>query len=205
MNGWRQRVQQLLYDGEDVRETVEVDGSTVVVTSHRLLASTPEGDGANFRQVDRPNVEDISTGARSEGRLLQRAIRYGLVGVVLVVAAQFVNLDGLVGGVDLTPSTSELGIGSVLGPLQGLLNLLAQLDQLLQLFGGLALLLSAILLGVYWYTREATLVIAVAGDDDIHVPRPADASDQIERLERALSPSPADDGDAIPRDPLRES
>ena len=202
MNGWRQQVQQLLYDGEDVRETVEYDASTVVVTTHRVLAFTPDGGGANFRQVDRPNVESVSTGAESRAGLLERAVRYGIVGAVLVVAAQFVNLDGLVGGVDLTPSTSELGIGSVLGPLQGLLNLLAQLDQFLQLFGALALLLSAVLLGGYWYTHEATLVIAVAGGEDIHLPRPTDADGQIARLERALSPSPADDSDAVPRDPL---
>jgi len=204
MDGWRQQVQQLLYDGEDVRETVEYDASTVVVTSHRVLAFTPDWDGANFRQVDRPNVESVSTGAESSTGLLERAVRYGIVGAVLVVAAQFVNLDGLVGGVDLTPSTSELGIGSVLGPLQGLLNLLAQLDQFLQLFGALALLLSAVLLGGYWYTREATLVIAVAGDDDVHIPRPTDASDQVERLEQTIAPSPSDgaDADAIPRDPL---
>jgi hypothetical protein len=96
-----------------------------------------------------------------------------------------------------------------MGTLQGLLNLLTQLDELLQVFGALAMLLAVVLLAVYWYTRERTLVIEVAGDDDIHVPRPSDATDQSTRLEQAVRPelSASDEGreQEIPRDPLQES
>ncbi|MFC7131763.1 MULTISPECIES: hypothetical protein [Salinibaculum] len=189
MTGWRDRVDQLLYDGESVRETVAFDDASVVVTSHRVLAFTPEADGANFQQVDRPNVDGVGTSARSKAGLLERGIRYGLVGAVLVVAGQFVNLDGLVGGVDLQgQATGELGLGGIMGTLQTMLNLLTRLDQLLQVVGALALLLAVVLLGVYWVTREATLVVEVAGGDDIHVPRPSDATDARDRLAAAVSP-----------------
>ena len=189
MTGWRDRVEQLLYDGESVRETVEFDAATVVVTSHRVLAFTPEADGANFQQVDRPNVDGIDTGARSESDLLERGIRYGLVGAVLVAAGQVVNLDGLLGGVDLqSQATGELGLGGIMGTLQTMLNVLTYLDQLLQVVGALALLLGVALLAVYWVTRDATLVVRVAGGDDIHLPRPSDAAGTRDRLARAVSP-----------------
>lgn len=207
MTGWRDRVEQLLYDGESVRETVEFDAATVVVTSHRVLAFTPEADGANFRQVERPNVDGVATGARSRDGLLERGVRYGLVGAVLVVAGQFVTLDGILGGVDLNSrATSELGLGGIMGTLQAMLNLLTQLDQLMQIFGALAVLLAVVLLAVYWVTREETLVIHVAGGDDVHLPRPRDADSARERLARAVSPETDGEREGeIPRDPLRES
>ena len=49
MAGWKSRVDDLLYDGETARETVDVGTSRVVVTSHRVLAFTPDADGENFR------------------------------------------------------------------------------------------------------------------------------------------------------------
>ena len=205
MAGWRERVGKLLYDGEDVQERVAFDDAAVVVTSHRLLVFTPDDDGANFQQVDRPNVEGVSTGAQSEANLLERGLRYGLIGAVLLVAGFFINLDGLLGGVSLTGgSSSELGLGGIMGTLQGMLNLLTRLDELLQLFGALALLLAVVLLGVYWYTREETLVIEVAGGDDIHLPRPPGADDHRSRLELAIAPETTGD-EAVPRDPLQES
>ncbi len=205
MAGWRQRVDELLYEGEEVREHVEFDASTVVVTSHRMLAFRPDADGANFRQVDRPNVDGVSTGANSKTTLIERALRFGLTGAVLIVAGYVIDLEGLIGGVDLnSQSTSELGLGGILGTLQGMLNLLTRLDELLQLFGALALLLAVVVFGVYWYTREETVVIEVAGDEDVHIPRPPDAADTVERLEQAIAPETAEEKE-IPRDPLQES
>jgi len=209
MSGWRDRVDQLLYDGETVDETVEFDATSVVVTSHRVLAFAPEDEGANFEQVERPNVAGVDTSARAKASLLERGLKYGLVGALLVLAGHFIDLEGIVGGVDLqSQSTSQLGIGGVLGPLQGMMNLLAQLDQLLQTFGALALALAVALFGVYWYTRDETVVIEVAGDGNIHVPRPADTEPTVDRLEDAITPESSDAGDQSPEpsgDPLGEA
>jgi hypothetical protein len=196
--GRRDRVEDLLYDGESVRESVDLDDARVVVTSHRVLAFTPEMDGANFQQADRPNVEGVGTGARTESRLLEPGLRIGVVGVVLLGTGLVVDFGSLVGSVDLGGGAGGVGIGGMLGPVRSLLGLVRDLDQYLQLFGALALLLAVGILSVYWYLREPTLTIAVAGSEDIHVPRVDDAA-AVDRIERALTPDGAD-GDGTPRD-----
>jgi hypothetical protein len=190
MSGWRNRVDDLLYSGESVVESVDFESASVVVTSHRVLAFDPESDGATFQQVDRPNVEGVSSGVQSDGGLLERGVRTLLVGVVLVGAGLVVDFGSLVGDVDLGgQSTQELGMGGIMGTLQRLLGLISQLDYLMRIFGVLALFLGVVFLGVYWLTRDRTLVIEVAGGDDIHVPRPSEnASDYAERLERLVAP-----------------
>lgn len=200
---WRDRLDELLYDGESVEESVTVGDARVVVTSHRLLAFAPGIDGANFRQVDRPNVLGVSTGARSEPGHLFRALRWMAIGAVLVVAGTVVEMDDLVGGVDLGGG-GRIGVGGVLGVVRSMLDLLARLDELLQLFGALALLLGVVVLGVYAWTREPTLVVEVAGDEDVHLPRPDDASAVAARLEAALAPGGPAARTPDATDPLRD-
>lgn len=204
MSDWRQQVEDLLYDGESVHETVDFAEASVVVTSHRVLAFTPELAGANFQQVERPNVDGVSTGAETDANLLERGLRFGLTGALLVLAGHFIDFGGIIGSANLnSQSTSELGLGGVMGTLQSMLNLLSQLDDLMQTFGALALLLAVVLLGVYWYTREETLVIEVAGGENIRLPRPADATAARERLEHALTPERRENAPAQPQDPLQ--
>lgn len=212
MSAWRERVGDLLYSGESVEDRIEVADASVVVTSHRVLAFDPEGDGPSFHQVDRPNVEGVTTGAQSETDLLERALRYGLVGVVLVGAGLVVDFGSIVGDVNLGGAASgELGLGGIMGTLQAFLNLIAQLDRLMRIFGALALVLAAVFVGVYWFTRDRTLVLEVGGGDDVHLPRPANADDVAGRLERAIAPPPRDgrtdtggDETATPGDPPSE-
>jgi hypothetical protein len=204
MSGWRERVPDLLYDGEEIRDSVDVETSTVVVTSHRVLVFTPDGDSSNFRQVDRPNIDGVSTGTRNETNRLARGVRYGVVGTVLVIAGAVIDLDSLLDGVSSAgQSTGGLGLGGVMGTLQSMIALLTRLDELLQVVGALVLVLSVALLAAYWHTRERTLVIEVAGDDDIHVPRPAGVSGLVDRLQTAVAPDPAE-SEQTARGPRRE-
>jgi hypothetical protein len=202
MTGWRGRVEDLLYEGETVRETVEFEGTSVVVTSHRVLAFTPEMDGANFKQVDRPNVVGVDTDAKSEAALLERTVKVGLVGGVLLVGGYVLDFGAIVGDVDLTGggTAGQVGIGNILGPLQSMLDLLRSLDLYMQLAGALALLLAVALFGVYWHLRDPTLVIEVAGDDDIHVPRPGGDTETAQRLERAVAAEQTADPGGPPAD-----
>jgi len=199
MSRWRDRIEGLLYEGEAVVETVELDGASVVVTSHRVLAFTPDLEGPNFRGVERPNVTGVSAGARAEAALLERTVKFGVVGAVLVVAGQVVDFGGIVGDVDLSggQAAGQVGIGGILGPLQSMLDVLRNLDGYMQVAGALALLLAVVLGGVYWYLRESTLVVEVEGENDLHVPRPDDDG-VAQRLERAiaLDPSQGDGGPA---------
>lgn len=189
---WRDEVERLLYEGETVEETVEMaEGATVVVTSHRVLAFKPSLEGANFEQVDRPNVEGVSTGALAESDLLGRALQWGVIGLVLLAGGFLVNLDSLVGQVDLSSaSAGRIGIGGFMGMMQTVMDLLALLDDGMRLFGAIFLLLAAVLVGVYVLTRDRTLVIRVAGNDDVHVPRPEAVTGIQERLEAALGLRP---------------
>lgn len=190
MSRWQERVDDLLYDGETVEETVDFDASRLVVTTHRVLAFTPETDGENFQQVDRPNVTRVTTAAGREESMLTRSVALGALGAVFVAVGVLVDFDSLVGDVDLSrDAAGQLGIGGVLDTIQWLFDVLSRLDDLLLLFGSLAILIAVALFAVYWFLREPALVVETAGDDEtIRVPQPAGESDARVRLERAVFP-----------------
>ena len=186
---WVERAGELLYDGESVREEVRVGAGGVVVTSHRVLAFTPDREGSNYRAVDRPNVDGVGFETSGELPFLLQAVKAIVVGLVLLAAGMTINLDGLVSGIDLNSggAAGAVGLGQMMGLMQTMLSLLAQLDDLLRLFGGLALAFGAVVLGVYLWSRERLLVISVAGDSDIELTAP-DEDGVLDRLERALIP-----------------
>ncbi|WP_324665153.1 hypothetical protein [Haloarcula sediminis] len=188
---WIEQADGLLYDGESVQERVPVGAGGVVVTSHRLLAFTPDREGANFSQVDRPNVDGVEVRTGGEFRFLERAVKAIVVGVALLVAGFTVSLDGMVEGVSLESggAGSAAGIGRMLGLLGTMLDLLARLDDLMRVFGGLALAFGAVVLAVYLWSRERLLVVAVAGGDDIELAAPDDEA-ALGRLRTALGSAP---------------
>jgi hypothetical protein len=192
---WVERAEDLLYDGEAVEAQVRIGEGGVVVTSHRVLAFTPDREGANYRAVDRPNVDGVSVTSSGEFGFLQQAIKAIVVGVVLVGAGMTVSLDGLVSGISLDSggAASTVGLGGMMGLLQTMLTLLAQLDDLMRIFGALALVFGAVVLGVYLWSRERLLVVGVAGEDDIELAAPEDDEAVLDQLEAALLP-----GDAPP-------
>lgn len=197
MTRWIDRVDQLLYDGEEVVEKVPIGAGGVVVTTHRVLSFTPEGDGPNYAYADLPNVVGLERTTTGDVRLLWIAVRAGGIGLVLAAAGWLIDLDGLLEGVSLDGAgTGELGLGGVLGGLRRLFALLAVLDEALLLLGGLALAAAAVVLGVYGRSRTTELVVAVAGGDDLRLPAPDEPVQG--RLRQALFP------DGVP-DPEPES
>lgn len=188
---WADHVTELLYEGESVSESIEAGEARVVVTSHRVLAFTPHSDGPAFRQVDRPNVVGVTTGARSEGGLLARAARWGIIGLVLLGVGLVVDMDAILGDVSIGGGAgSQIGVGGVLDLVQTVLGLLRRLDEFLALAGLLVLALAAVALGAYGLTREPTVVISLAGDEaDIHLPRDDVDDTTVTRLEAAISPA----------------
>lgn len=198
-------VDELLYDGETVRNEVGLGDNRLVVTSHRVLAFTPDREGPNYRAVERPNVEGVSLTTDGETDHLEGGVKALVAGLALVAAGYTVDLDGLVSGVSLSGSaaTGAAGLGRMMGMLQTMLGLLARLDDLLRLFGGLALLLAVVVLGVYLRSRERVLVVEVAGDDDVHLPAPESGGDAVrDRLWGAVVPgdAPAEAGRSQPAD-----
>ncbi len=190
MSGWQSRVDELLYESESVEEVVDIDSSRVVVTSHRVLTFTPEMDGENFRQVERPNVTGVTTGAIGRTALAARSIRYGIYSLLLIGAGFVINFESFVGDISFdAEAAGETGAGGIVGIAEGMMNLMAQLDELMQFVGALGLLVAVVMFAVYWLLRTPTLVISVAGEsEDLHVQRPTDQADAIERLETAILP-----------------
>ncbi|MEF8829160.1 MAG: hypothetical protein V5A49_08995 [Haloarcula sp.] len=199
---WVARAESLLYDGEVIEADVRLDRGGVVVTSHRVLVFTPDREGSNYRQVDRPNVEGVDVTTKGDWSFLELGVKALVVGVVLVGAGMTVSLDSLVGNVSLDSggAASAVGIGGLLGMLQSMLTLMAQLDDLMRLFGGLALAFAAVVLGVYLWSRDRLLVVRVAGDDDIELTAPDDER-VVERIEAAVVPGTAPDGSETPDQP----
>lgn len=186
MTDWRDRVDELLYDGERVTESVDVPAGRLVVTTHRLLAFTPDGDGANFRAVDRPNVESVRLSADGSGRYLRWTLRPLLLGAILLAAGTQLDIGDPLSSVD-TSGAGETGAGGIVSSITSVTSLLAVLDELMVAVGAVCLLVVALLLGLYLYSRERRLVVAVAGDDDVGVPVSGDRSATVARLEAALA------------------
>jgi len=199
MARWEARASERLRDGETIEASVPVGDSGVVVTSQRVFVFAPERDGANFRSVERPNVEGVDTAATSETDWLGRAGKTALAGVAGVALGLTVDFGGLLdlGGIG-GQGTGRVGMGGMLAVLRQVSRLLELLDEAL-LIGGLLALAGALgALGLYLQSRTKTIRIAIAGDADLHVPA-TDRRDAVSQLRRHLAgdadpPAPADAG-----------
>jgi hypothetical protein len=196
MTGLHERVDEMLYDGESVHERLEIESAQVVVTSHRVIAFTPDLDGQNFQQVDRPNVTGVDTGADANDALLSRVISTGAIGLLLVVVGSVIDFDSILGDATLSDgaTSGEMGrMGSVIDTTRSMLDMFAQLDDMMRVVGALALLLAVALFGVYWLGRDSMFVVTTAGEsDDIRLPRPDNVADARHRLEAAIFPDDMD-------------
>ena len=184
------RVADLLYRGETMAESVEIDGNGVVVTSHRVLALTPELDGPNFRHVDRPNVTGVRVETVGASRWLRRTFQPFVLGLVLLAGGWTVDLDGLTSGLDSTSTETagQTGVGGIVSMAEGLGRALALLDEVLLIGGALSLVVVVIFLALYARSRTRQLTVVVAGEDDLTVPLEREQPDAVATLRGALKP-----------------
>jgi len=191
---WQGDPEDLLYEGERIEERVGFGAGELVVTSHRLLVFAPESSGSQFETIDRPNVVGLAIGHDGDASLLARALKWAFGGVALVVASQFVDLNGLVGDVDFG-SAAGIGMGGLFGMLQTMLNLITRIDELMRIFGALAVILGMVMLAAYMLTRDRVLTVALAGREDAVVPVPEGVDDDtVEAVRAALSGGSAGGG-----------
>ena len=183
---WRERVEELLYAGERIRERVEVDGYALVVTSHRVLWFGPdEVEGPRFRQADRPNVATVRLQTVESLRLLGWSIALAVIGAALAVAAFTLNFEGTVPALN----GGGPGTGTVDGTIETIESVLATFELVVLGLGATIMLLALVLFGWYVRSRTRRLVVAVIGGRDLSVPQPSDP----ERCRRLLAT--AIDGD----------
>lgn len=204
---WQGDVEDLLYDGESVDRTVDFEDGSVVVTSHRVLVFTPESDGKNFYQVDRPNVVGIALGHDGNATHVERGIRWGLIGLIMAGAGYAFDFGDLAAGMQIDGGAAEgvgaVGLGGLMGMLNTLVTFISVLDDLLTMFGALAILLSVAVFAFYVQTRERVLTIERAGDDAVLVPVSGDVSDDAVARIRSVVAGTEDTANHTPKsDPL---
>jgi hypothetical protein len=187
MQRWSDRARQFLYDGETIEASISVGENGVVVTSHRVLAFTPEGDGANYEYVDRPNVEGVTSGSIGNPQFLEYALKGGLLGVVAVGVGFTFDFGGIISMSDVsTRGAGQVGIGGLISILQQVVSILQMLDDALLVGGLLSLVLGLGAFGMYLESRTPMVLIEVAGGEDPQVPAPKNADDEARRIERAV-------------------
>lgn len=183
----RDEVDRLLYDGEEVEELVDVGRDRLVVTSHRVLAFTPTGDGSRFDSIHRPNVTGVERRSGGATRHLERAAKAGVLGVFLLIGGVTVDLGGLIAGGGVDPATaSQVGVGEVLGLLGVLQAVLALVDDALLVGGVASIGVAALALTLYRRSRHTDVVVRVAGGDDVHLSADDATDASLTRLRRAL-------------------
>ena len=201
---WAGSVEDLLYESERVRNEVDLEAGRVVVTTHRLLAFTPDDEGTNFRDVDLPNVTSVAGGHRGESTLVAQGLRFLLYGGVLLAVGVFVDFSAFVPtdafGAN-AGATGRIGLGGFVSIMNRFIGLIASLDRIARVLGAVLLLFSTFVFGVYLLTRDRVLVVEVAGDEDVQVPASGEeVDDAVTALERVLFESDdgrdADDGRA---------
>ncbi|WP_424016959.1 hypothetical protein ACOZ4N_13870 [Halorientalis pallida] len=192
MQRWSEQASRRLRDGERIETTVPIGENGIVVTSQRVLAFTPDGDGSNFRAIERPNVERVGRKTTGETGWLGYALRGLIAGVAGVGVGLVVDFDSLIDLGKIDPQAAgRTGMGGMLGLLGQISNAVGMLDEALLVGGllGFAAALGAV--GMYIESRTAIVEVTVAGDADLHVPSADGDDDAVARLRRHLSGTPA--------------
>jgi len=189
---WADRANELLYDGETVRETVPVGDGEVYVTTHRLLAFRGEdAGGANFRGVDRPNVDGVAASAESDRGALASAVAWGGLGAALAAGGVVVEVADFFATPEALEQGAVAGAGGVVSLLRSAFDALALVDEGVAVLGGVLLAVAAWYAARYWRSRERVVTVAVAGDGDVVLPvgddeTPEDAEAAVAELRRHL-------------------
>jgi len=193
---WRERVDELCYDGERVERRLDLEHATVVVTTQRVLAFVPTTAGPAFRHVDRPNVGTVTLETSQRLAVLCAGIIAAFAGVATLEMATSVTVSSAVPSVDLEGIAPLPGSNLLVGFVETVLAAIETGLLLLQwsvLLAGVAALVVAIgLITYYIRSRTRLLVVRVSGDDDLVVPvSGVDIEDELAvDLEAAIRPAP---------------
>lgn len=177
----------MLFQGETVEEEITLSKGTVAVTTHRVMALTPEGDGRQLAHADLPNVQDIDIRTKGDARYLEWAVRSGVVGILMLGGGVLLRGNDMfqtLTQADVSDNPAVAGVGGLISMVATWLSLL----NILLLFAGLLVLVATIgLVGLYVNTRERELVIEVAERDPIRIAIDGEEGNYaISRLKGAL-------------------
>jgi hypothetical protein len=186
---WEDRASELLYAGESLQEAAAWRSVGLAVTSHRVLASTPERDGPNLRVYQRPNVTAVEETQVGPAGSLVAGAKWLVLGVALAVAGAVLDLEGTMGSVPESGAVGVEWIGGVFGLFR---TAFALLDDVLLLVGLVGIVAGIGFVGWYLFRRETVLRLSVAGDADLDLPASGLRPETRRAIDAALSPG-ADD------------
>jgi hypothetical protein len=182
---WVDDIDRLLHSGEEMEEEVSVGDSHVVVTTGRVIIFTPYADGENVRYVERPNVAGVETNHTGSRQLLSIGATVGLTGILLVAIG---NTLDMAAPASLSDLSGEPVPGA--GLAESMVSAIELIDTAFLALGVLLLANAAVLTGYYFLRRTRTVVVSVAGDEDVElVTREEENADQlVGRLKEAVAP-----------------
>lgn len=186
MTDWAAKVDQLLHDGENVEESLDVGPDRLVVTTQRLLAFMPSGDGPRFEAIHRPNVTGVELQSGGSPQHLERALKAGILGFLLIAGGATVSLDGMLAGSVDSAAASQTGVGDIIGFLGVLATILALVDDILLVAGLLSIAVAALATTLYLRSRDTNVIVTVAGGDNVRLTGDDVTEASLEQLRRAL-------------------
>jgi hypothetical protein len=179
------RLGEMLFQGEEVKDEFTVEGARVAVTTHRVLVFTPDGDGRRFDHVDRPNVLDAKVETTGQGSYVEWGVRSGVYGAVLFGGGVLLKMSGLLDELDAANPPEDAPGAGIAQLVSFLPKALGALTTTLLVGGGLLLLTAGALVALYFNSRERELVIERAGRDPMRVPVRGDDAEEVARRLRA--------------------
>ena len=190
------RLSSMLFQGEEVEDELSVEGARVVVTTHRVLVFTPDGDGRRFDHADRPNVVDATVETTGRDSYASWGVKSGVYGAVLLGAGVLLKSSGILDSLGAAASPEGASGAEVSGLLGRLPQMLGALTDGVLIGGVLLLLAAGALTAMYLQSRKQELVIERAGRDPMRVPLLSDDAEQIvDRLRTAIGTGSKPRGD----------
>lgn len=164
-----ERADELLLEGEHEHDRIELASATVVVTTHRVLTSTPGEDETNVRAVDRSTVGNVILETSGSLRSLSRALVAGVFGCGVLVTAMLVDPSGVL--TDIDAGAGATPAADVLTEALGTVETILIWFELALFAGGLLFLAIALFFGVrYARSRSRLLVVRVGDDENLEFP-----------------------------------
>jgi hypothetical protein len=181
------RLLDMLFAGEEIKEEIELEGARIAVTSHRLLAFMPEGGERRFDHEDRPNVLDACVQAAGRPDYLSWSVKSFVYGLLLVGCGYLLNSSGLLTEFDSARSADQqalLAVQQMVGTMVSAFSLLASI---LLPVGGILVLAALVFAALYFVTRSEELIIERAGRGPIRIPVDgSEAEDAACRIRAAI-------------------
>ena len=181
------RIEQHLYQDEEIQRTVDIGETRVVVTTNRVFTFQPGDDAAEY--AERPNIEGVGQSATGSRSTLRAGLLFIVTGLPFVVGGLLLDTETLVDLPEFDEQTAkEIGAGGLADLVSWLLVLVENLDFVLLATGVVLFGLAVLSLSWYWFiARTPTVAIQLAGDHvDLHIPRKNAPADAVRLLERAI-------------------